>query len=68
MTTANGAKVDLEGEQGAKANLSQMPVYKLGLMNAFLFAAARRGDVVTAERLLSHNVVQAQVRWAGGSG
>ncbi len=31
-----------------------------GLMNAFLFAAARRGDVATVEQLLSHNSIKAQ--------
>jgi hypothetical protein len=47
-------------QRKAKEALSLMPMYKLGLMNAFLFAAARRGAVEIAERLLSNPSVKAQ--------
>lgn len=38
-----------------------MPVYKLGVMNAFLFAACGRGDTAIVEHLLANNAVKAQV-------
>ncbi len=52
----------------SKSDVSQMPAYTLGLMNAFLFAASRKGDVGMVELLLSHNVVQAQVGWRRAMG
>jgi ankyrin repeat protein len=53
--------VDLDANRRpSKAAVSQMPAYKLGLMNAFLFAAARRGDVHNVEHLLSNNTIKAQ--------
>ena len=61
MVTAHGTLVDLEAvRRMSRAAMSMMPVYKLGLMNAFLFASARRGDVANVEHLLSNNTVKAQ--------
>ena len=46
LQTFAGTTVDLEASRRiSRVAVSHMPAYKRGLMNAFLFATARHGDV-----------------------